>query len=127
MESLRGIAVLVVEDDAETLCLYEQTLERLGATVHAAADAERALSILDAWLPDVMLCDLHLPGVDGYTLLARMRDRAVLHGVPVIAISGSDPTLERERCHRAGFHDHLAKPVRLDAIVSAIHEAKRRS
>jgi CheY-like chemotaxis protein len=127
MQSLQGFAILVVDDDAETLALYAQTFERLGATVQAASSAERALSILEAWRPDVMLCDLHLPGVDGYTLLARIREREPLQALPVIAISGSDPTLEGERCRRAGFHEHLTKPVKLEAIVSAIHEAKRRS
>jgi CheY-like chemotaxis protein len=124
MESLQGTSVLVVDDDDETLSLYVQSLKRLGATVRAAPSAEGALAALEAWRPDVMLCDLHLPGVDGYMLLERMRERDELKDVPVIAISGSHPTLERERCRLAGFHAHLTKPVRLEAIVSAIRAAR---
>lgn len=125
MESLQGTAVLVVDDDAETLSLYVQTFERLGATVRAAPNAERALAVLEAWRPDVMLCDLHLPNVDGYMLLVQVRERDDLQDVPVIAISGSDPTLERERCRLAGFRAYLTKPVRLEAIVSTILAARR--
>ena len=116
---------MVVDDDLETLSMYVQTLERLGATVSGVTDAAGALSILDIWHPDVILCDLHLPAVDGYALLERVREREDLAGVPVIAISGSHPSLERERCEQAGFREHLVKPVRLTRIVSAIGAAKR--
>jgi CheY-like chemotaxis protein len=120
MQSLAGTSVLVVDDDAETLTLFVQTLERLGADVNGATDAGAALSILSVWRPDVMLCDLHLPEVDGYALLGKIREREELNGVPVIAISGSHPALEGERCRAEGFADHLTKPARLAAIVSAI-------
>lgn len=127
MESLQGIEVLVVDDDEDALRLYVATLGRMGAAVRVASSAAGALSLLEGWRPDVMLCDLHLPGVDGYTLLAQVKERDDLRGVPVIAISGSDPSLERERCRSAGFHDHLLKPVRLDAVISAIRAAHRAS
>jgi len=120
MQSLQGTSVLVVDDDAETLALFVQTLERLGANVSGATSAGSALSILAVWHPDVMLCDLHLPEVDGYALLGKIRERADLADVPVIAISGSHPDLEGERCRREGFADHLTKPARLATIVSAI-------
>ena len=127
MMSLQGTSVLIVDDDLETLSIYVQSLERIGAKVSGVTDAAGALSILETWHPDVVLCDLHLPVVDGYTLLARLRERRELDDIPVIAISGSHPTLEAERCKVAGFRDHLVKPVRLAAIISAIEAAKRQS
>jgi two-component system cell cycle response regulator DivK len=123
MMSLQGTSVLIVDDDLETLSMYVQTLERLEAKVKGVTDAAGALTILEIWHPDVILCDLHLPGVDGYTLLARLRERSELDDVPVIAISGSHPALEAERCKRVGFRDHLVKPVRLNTIVAAIEAA----
>lgn len=127
MMSLQGTSVLIVDDDLETLSMYVQSLERIGAKVSGVTDAAGALAILEMWHPDVILCDLHLPVVDGYTLLARLRERGELDDVPVIAISGSHPALEAERCKLVGFRDHLVKPVRLAAIVSAIEAATRQS
>jgi len=125
VESLQGTSVLIVDDDLETLSLYVGSLERLGATVSGVTDAAGALAVLAVWHPDVILCDLHLPVMDGYALLTRLREHADLADVPVIAISGSHPAIEREACEHAGFSDHLVKPVRLSSIVSAIGAARR--
>src|SRR5690242_16636965 len=100
MERLQGTSVLVVDDDPETLSMYVQTLERLGATVSGVTDVLGAMSILDVWHPDVILCDLHLPTLDGYALMERVQANEGLSDVPVIAISGSHPTVERDRCAR---------------------------
>jgi two-component system CheB/CheR fusion protein len=120
MQSLSGTSVLVVEDDPETLALYVARLEQLGAAVNGATDAPAALSILAVWRPDVMLCDLHLPGMDGYQLMEQIRARPELAGVPVIAISGSHPALVADRCLREGFVELLTKPVRFARVVESI-------
>lgn len=119
MDRLDDTRILIVDDDTETLALYVRALEKMGARVSAASDAATALAQLDTARPDIVLCDLHLPGTDGYELLAQIRARDT--DLPVIAISGSHPALEAERCKAAGFRDHLTKPVKLDVIVSAIH------
>jgi CheY-like chemotaxis protein len=121
MDRLDDTSVLIVDDDEETLSLYVRALEKMGARVSAARDAASALTQLDAARPDIVLCDLHLPGTDGYELLEQMRASANGADLPVVAISGSHPALEAERCKAAGFRDHLTKPVKLDVIVSTIH------
>ena len=123
MQRLAGTSVLVVEDDPETLALYVARLEQLGATVTGTCDAVSALAILATGRPDVVLCDLHLPELDGYQLLERMRESPELVDVPVIAISGSHPALEADRCKRAGFAEHLTKPVRFSVVVESIESA----
>ena len=120
MERLRGTSILIVEDDPETLQLYVVRLQQLGATAVGARDARSALSLLEAWRPDVLLCDLHLPEIDGYQLVATIRERPELSDLPVIAISGSHPALEAARCEREGFAEHLAKPVRFAVMVESI-------
>lgn len=123
MQSLAGTSVLVVDDDTEALALYVSRLEQLGATVNRATDARSALALLAGWRPDVMLCDLHLPDIDGYQLIAAMRQRAELADVPVIAISGSHPAVESERCRREGFAGHLSKPVRFAVVLESLRHA----
>ena len=117
---LEGVSVLVVDDEPDALELFATSLSRLGALVRSAATVEAAIRLLDSWTPDAVLCDLHLPGEDGYGLLERVRANPALNGVPVIAVSGSHPTLEREKSLSAGFADHLSKPARLRDIVSAV-------
>jgi CheY-like chemotaxis protein len=123
METLEGRAILVVDDDADTLELYATTLAKLGADIRRAKSAETAISLMRTWRPDVVLCDLHLPGFDGYAFLDHVQADPTHHDVPVIAISGSHPTIERERALRAGFAQHFAKPAKLREIVEALHAA----
>ncbi|MEO8699670.1 MAG: response regulator [Kofleriaceae bacterium] len=113
-------AILVVEDDLDTQQLFVSYLLRLGADVRAASSVAEALELLETWHPDVALCDLHLAKADGYDLLATLRANAALADIPVVAISGSHPSLERERALDAGFVEHLAKPTKLHAIVDTL-------
>ncbi len=117
---LEGCSILVVEDDPDTLELYRTALTKLGGTVRTAQSAEAALAMLADWRPDAVLCDLHLPGVDGYGLLAGIRADARLTGVPVVAISASHPELEGDRTAIAGFTHHLVKPTKLSEIADTL-------
>jgi CheY-like chemotaxis protein len=117
---LTGLWILLVEDDHDTSELYRLALQGAGATVQASNSVEKALGVLESWRPDVVLCDLHLPGIDGYGLIARVRASPSLATIPCISISASHPSLERERSEQAGFAKHLAKPSRIRDIATAI-------
>jgi CheY-like chemotaxis protein len=117
---LDGISILIVEDDPDTRALYVLALQRAGATVESASCAEAALAVLVTWRPDVVLCDIHLPGVDGYGLLTKLQSTPGLEGMAVIAISGSHPSIESARSLSAGFARHLTKPARLQDLVAAV-------
>lgn len=119
--ALDGSSVLVVEDDPDTRELYARSLATLGAQVRSASSVDAAMAELSRWRPDAVLCDLHLPDSDGYALLARARATPSLRDLPMVAISGSHPTLERERALAAGFVEHLTKPSKLRDVVSALN------
>jgi len=119
-DALHDVSILVVADDLDTCELYERALRAVGATVRTANRVESALALLAAARPDVVLCDLHLPVRDGYALLREVLADPELAGIPIIAISGSHPALERERALEAGFARHLAKPSKLREIVTAV-------
>ena len=111
-------AILVVDDDADTLELFASAFVKLGAEVRRAATAEAALeAFADGWRPDAVLCDLHLPGRDGYAL--RQDVLRIAGEVPMIAISGSHPAVERERALAAGFARYFAKPTRLRELLES--------
>ncbi|HEY5933931.1 MAG TPA: response regulator [Kofleriaceae bacterium] len=111
-------AILVVDDDPDTLALFGSAFEKLGADVRRAASAEAAVAAFaDGWRADAVLCDLHLPGRDGYAL--REDIRRIAGEVPVIAISGSHPTIERERALAAGFAHYFSKPTKLKELLES--------
>lgn len=118
--ALNRVLVLVVEDDPDTRELFTLSLGAVGAEVRSATTAEAALSMLASWRPDIILCDLHLPGVDGYSLIEHVHADARLRTLPMISISGSHPDIEFERSRLAGFAQHLTKPSKLADIVRAV-------
>ncbi|MBA3458004.1 MAG: response regulator [Deltaproteobacteria bacterium] len=117
--ALKGISVLVVEDDADTLDILALGLGAVGADVRTAASAEEALTMLEGWRPDVLLCDLQLPGVDGYRFLEVLRANPRLRTIPAAALSGV-AGLPHEGRARATFEKFLRKPSKLPEIVIAL-------
>jgi CheY-like chemotaxis protein len=124
--ALHRVSVLIVEDDPDSRELFALSLGSVGAQVRSATSAEAALAVLATWRPDIVLCDLHLPGVDGYSLIEHVRADARWSGIPMISISGSHPEIELERSQRAGFARHLTKPSRLAEIVQAVASVRPR-
>lgn len=126
VRELDGLEILVVDDDPDVLDLYERLARAAGAHVTTASDVTAALALLDGWRPDAIVCDLHLPGIDGYGLIERVRADARLHDLPVISISASHPDLEREHSRTAGFTTHLAKPTRFVDIIKTVASVVQR-
>ncbi|HVH40818.1 MAG TPA: response regulator [Labilithrix sp.] len=117
-DELAGLRVLVVEDEPETLELVSLTLRTAGAEVIEANGAETALARLDSHAPHVVLSDLQMPGLDGFALVSRMRDRPV---PPVaVALSASASLEDARRALEAGFAVHVAKPIAMSDLVETI-------
>jgi len=120
---LRGVRVLVVDDDADGRELFEIGLENMGATVTVAASAAAALEEVAAAKPDVIVSDIGMPGEDGYSLLARLHDLPEARDIPVIALSAYTSPDDVEQSRRAGFVAHVAKPACFDALARTIASA----
>jgi CheY-like chemotaxis protein len=122
---LSGVAVLVVEDEADARDLIRTVLEQLGAGVITASTAEEALAALDARRLDVLLSDIEMPGMDGYALMRSVRDRPADRGgrIPAAALTAYARPEDKAAALRAGFQLHVAKPVQpaeLAAVVSSL-------
>jgi CheY-like chemotaxis protein len=120
--SLDGLTVLVVEDERDSRELVTTVLTRCGARVDAVASAEEALARLDRGRVDVMVCDIHMPGTDGYTLMRRVRQREREKGgrIPAAALTASVSASDRIQALAAGFQLHLAKPVQPAELALAV-------
>ena len=118
---LTGIRVLLVEDHQDTQDALRFILEGKGAQVFTAGTAVDGMKVFLESHPDVLVCDLGLPGVDGYTLLRQIRALPGALGgqVGAVAVTAHAAELSTKVLH-AGFQVHLAKPVEPEDIVSAI-------
>ncbi|HTM23865.1 MAG TPA: response regulator [Vicinamibacterales bacterium] len=123
--------VLVVEDDRDGRLLFLEWLSDSGFRVEQAHNGLQALERAIDLLPDAILTDLHLPGIDGYELTRRLKSDPRTRAIPVLAVTGYEPfTQDPSRADRAGCDALLPKPCEPDDIVdtvkSLISEARRR-
>jgi CheY-like chemotaxis protein len=120
--TLRGLRVLVVDDDEGSLDYFSMALRSLGAVVVTASTALDAVRLFREQPPDVVLSDLAMPVHDGYWLVRELRELSVAAGriVPVIAATAYGREHSRERALAAGFADHLRKPIDPEALWAAI-------
>ena len=117
-----SIRLLLVEDNADTLAMLDESLRRDGYEVQAAASAEDALALLKQWQPDVILSDIGLPGADGYEFLLRVRQMPGMADVPAFAVTGYGAEEDVRRAREAGYAGHFVKPVNLTTLDERIRE-----
>lgn len=112
-DSLTGVHVLVVEDDADSLTLLQTILQYCGALVTAVGSARDALTTLERVKPDLLVSDLSMPHEDGYWLIGQVRALPADRGgtMPAIAITALGPPHGVDRTLAAGFQAHQRKPV----------------
>ena len=122
------IKILVVEDNDDARGLLSLWLEEENANVTAVASAQAALEALNQSLPDLIISDVSMPEVDGYTLIRQIRALPLDRGgqIPAIALTGHAGQSDRQRAMTAGFQRHIAKPVKLNELTEAIASLIRR-
>ena len=116
---LQGVRVLVVDDNPDQLDILRGLLTHAGAHVTVAHAAQEAFDSFQADPPDVVVSDLAMPGVTGYSLIRRIRASRAGRTVPVIAITAFYEDEHREKALAAGFSAWLAKPAS-DRVITAI-------
>jgi two-component system, cell cycle response regulator DivK len=107
----RPPVVLVVEDNPRNLKLARDVLEYAGFLVVVATTGEEGVEQSKASLPDVILMDLQLPGIDGYAALELIRGHSQTQHIPVVALTAFAMRADRERVLTAGFAGYLEKPI----------------
>jgi two-component system CheB/CheR fusion protein len=104
--------VLVVDDNVDLVMTTTLLLRKMGHEVYSAHDGPAALEAADAYLPEVVLVDIGLPGMNGYEVARHLRQRAGFDRVLLVAMTGYGQQEDRQRSQQAGFDHHLVKPVR---------------
>ncbi len=112
--------VLYVEDNSDNRLLVRRVLQAEGYQVLEAGSAQQALETVLTNPPDLILMDINLPGVDGYTLTAQVKSIPSLSRIPIIALTANVMKGDRERFIEAGFDEYLAKPVDIDELLATV-------
>jgi two-component system CheB/CheR fusion protein len=118
--SRRSLRILLVDDHPDTTTALERLLTRRGHTVAAAHDMRSAMETAERDQFDLLVSDVGLPDGSGLELMASLRAKSGLRG---IAISGFGMNGDIEKSMRAGFSQHLVKPVNLEKLEAAIDHA----
>ncbi|PYS73112.1 MAG: hypothetical protein DMF73_06580, partial [Acidobacteria bacterium] len=119
-DALKGLRILVVEDEPDARELLTLTLRVSGAEVHAVDSAHQALLDLQSFRPDVLLSDIGLPIESGYDLIQKIRALpSDFSKIPAVALTAFASEKDRQRALAFGFQMHLAKPVEVAALIQA--------
>ncbi len=117
---LCGRRVLVVEDEKDVCQMLALILETNGAEVTAVASAAAALDELDRERPDVFICDIGMPQMDGYSLIGKVRALPQGQTIPAIALTAYTKEEDRSRALASGFQIHIPKPVDPEELVAIV-------
>ena len=109
-----AISVLVVDDDRDARTMYRMFLRHAGCRVRTARDGHAAIATANAWTPDVIVMDLAMPHLDGWTASRRLKASPATAHIPIIALSAVPMT--REDARAAGCDGFLAKPCQPDLL-----------
>ncbi len=117
--------ILAVDDQPENLMVFEADLEDAGYRVKLAENGPAALKKIDEEIPDLVLLDVSMPGLDGYEVCRRIRNRAETKDLPVIMVTGRDSVEDIVEGLDAGAYDYITKPIEPRILLARIRTQLR--
>ena len=115
-----NILILYVEDNPENRLLIRRILEAEGYIIAEAENAAAALNFVATQTPDLILMDINMPDIDGYTLTAQMKTFPKLTNTPIVALTANVMKGDRERTLAVGCDGYIQKPVDVDELPNQI-------
>jgi CheY-like chemotaxis protein len=119
---LSNLQILMVDDENDTREFQAFVLEQSGARLITVASGLEALQVLDQCVPDILVSDIGMPGMDGYELIQQIRSRTPDRGgrISAIALTAYAGELNQRKAIESGFQAHLSKPVEPEQLIGAI-------
>lgn len=111
---------LIIEDNAANLELVRYLLEHAGHSVDGAVNGRDGVVAATATSPDLVICDLQLPLMDGYGVLAELRARPATATLPIVAVTAFSMPNDRSKVMQAGFDGYMSKPIEPETFVERI-------
>jgi CheY-like chemotaxis protein len=112
--------VLVADDKAAGRELVRTVLENRGYLIHEASDGIEALEVAHRVQPDLIILDLHMPGLDGFGVIKELRLDPTFVDTPVVALTASAMQGDKQRAFAAGFTGYISKPVSLKVLRAEV-------
>jgi two-component system, OmpR family, response regulator len=125
MADAGAVRLLVVDDEPDIVELLSASLRFAGYDVSTAANGKEALELAKSFRPDLVLLDVMMPGMDGFSVLTRLRSEG--HRVPVLFLTARDATEDKVRGLTTGADDYVTKPFSLSEVLARIGAILRRS
>jgi len=122
---IAGARILVVDDAADVVEVFQTLLEMEGAQVVTATSAQDGLAALRQYDVDVVISDISMPDMNGYTFLEQARRLPHYAKLPAIALSGLAREVDIARARKAGFSSHLTKPISVDRLLATVNDLLR--
>jgi two-component system, cell cycle response regulator DivK len=113
--------ILHVEDNVDNLVLVRRLLESSSFRVVEATNAFETIICLQKYRPDLILMDINIPGVDGYTLTSKLKTVPGVKNIPIVAITANAMRGDREKTLRAGCDGYVEKPIDIDNFIMQIN------
>jgi len=114
--------ILIVEDDEKSRKLVRDVLTFKGYEIVEAETGEEGVRLAQERRPSLVLMDIRLPGIDGIQALGRLRAETATRGIPVIAMTASVMTNDRQKVLDAGFDAFQSKPIKIKDFVAAVEQ-----
>jgi two-component system cell cycle response regulator len=112
--------ILVIEDNAANLDLITYLLEAFGHITYSAEDGESGLKMIRHELPDLILCDLQLPGISGYEVANQVKGHPALKQIPLVAVTAYAMVGDRDAILAAGFDGYIPKPILPETFLKQV-------
>jgi two-component system cell cycle response regulator DivK len=114
--------ILIVEDNEKNLKLVRDVLQHKGYQTIEAGTGEEGVRLAKSRIPDLVLMDIQLPGMDGIMALGELRADPATRTIPVIAVTASAMTHDRKKIMAAGFDGYQSKPIKVKEFMDAVRE-----
>jgi CheY-like chemotaxis protein len=111
--------IVIIEDDTDTASSLAEIFELEGHAAHVALNGEAGIEVVQQVRPDVVFCDIGLPGIDGFEVARALRNGARFEGT-LVAFTGHANHAHGQRCIAAGFNHHLPKPADIEQLIEII-------
>ncbi|HKY22928.1 MAG TPA: response regulator [Vicinamibacterales bacterium] len=117
--------ILIIEDNPTNLELMTYLLTAFGHETLSARDGEEGVSMARQTIPDLVLCDIALPRLDGYAVAQSLKADARLAGVPLVAVTASAMVGDRDKVLATGFDGYITKPITPETFVAEVESYLR--
>jgi CheY-like chemotaxis protein len=110
-DTLAGWKIVVIDDEMDSSDVASRILRFYGAEVSTAINGQAGLELIRIVRPRLVICDLSMPGLDGWGMIQNLKNERELANIPAIALTAHVMPGDREKALAAGFHNYLSKPL----------------